>query len=191
MQTLFASRTTDFFQGMPFLRKIEDDDAIFYDAVDTKTPVDQVAIEQLTHFHEQYLRDNMSILDLMSGPDSYLPENLKSLEVTGLGLKEQDLPANAPLNHSVIHDLNQNPELPFQDQLFDVVTCAFSVEYMTQPIAVFQQVSRILKPGGVFLVSFSDSRINLNLFILNPFGDWFAIMMIHLLLPMHFPARCL
>ena len=113
MQTLLASRSSDFFQGMPFSRKIEDDDAIFYASVETKTPVDQVAIEQLSQCYAKYLNNNMKILDLMSGPDSYLPENIASLDVTGLGLKESDLKANSALNHYVIHELNCTPVLPF------------------------------------------------------------------------------
>ena len=156
MQTLLAPHPSDFFQGMPFLRKIEDDDAVFYDSVETRPSVDQVALEQLHQFYADHLKNDMKILDLMSGPDSHLPEDLEPLEVTGLGLKEQDLTDNSALNQYVIHDLNKVAELPFEDQQFDAVICSFSVEYMTQPITVFQEVARILKPGGIFLVSFSD-----------------------------------
>lgn len=156
MQTLLTSRSSDFFQGMPFLRKFEDDDAIFYDSVETKTPVDQVAIEQLSQCYAKHLKNNMKILDLMSGPNSYLPENTAPLDVTGLGLKECDLQANSALHQYVIHDLNSTPILPFEDQQFDAVICSFSVEYMVQPVAVFKQVARILKPGGVFVIAFSD-----------------------------------
>lgn len=156
IQTLLPSGATDFFQGMAFLRKIETDDPVFYDAIETRPVVDQVAVEQLRQFYSHNLSDDMDILDLMSGPDSYLPRELQSVNVTGLGLKETDLQANSALNQSLIHDLNQNPQLPFEDEQFDAVICAFSVEYMTQPIAVFQQVARILKPGGTFLVAFSD-----------------------------------
>ena len=31
-----------------------------------------------------------------------------------------------------------------------------SVDYMTQPVAVFEEVGRVLKPGGLFLVFFSN-----------------------------------
>ncbi|MCU7833055.1 MAG: methyltransferase domain-containing protein [gamma proteobacterium symbiont of Lucinoma myriamae] len=146
----------DFSQGMPFIRKMEDDDAVFYDAIDTIPVVDQAALEQLTQFYSQYLKDNSTILDLMAGPDSHIPDNLENIDVTGLGLKEQDLKENPALNQYTLHDLNQQPELPFDDQQFDAVICSFSVEYMVQPVKVFQQISRILKHGGVLLVGFSD-----------------------------------
>ena len=157
LQTLLADKPFDFSQGMPFLRKIEDDDALFYDSIDSSKPiVDQVSIEQLNQFYSDHLKDNSKILDLMAGPDSYLPDSLKNIDATGLSIKEKDLQSNSALNQYTIHDLNKHPELPFKDQQFDAVTCAFSVEYMTQPVKVFQEVARILKPGGVFLVSFSE-----------------------------------
>ncbi len=155
-QVPLASTPFDFSQGMPFSRKIEDDDAVFYDAIETIPVVDQAALEQLTLFYSKHLKDHSNILDLMAGPDSYIPEEVNDLDITGLGLKEKDLEANSALNQYTLHDLNKQPELPFDDQQFDAVICSFSVEYMTQPIKIFQQIARILKPGGVLLIGFSD-----------------------------------
>jgi SAM-dependent methyltransferase len=56
----------------------------------------------------------------------------------------------------VIHDLNRNPILLFPGKSFDVVVNTVSVDYMTRPMEVFQEAGRILKPGGLFLVSFSN-----------------------------------
>lgn len=39
---------------------------------------------------------------------------------------------------------------------FDAVVCSLSVEYLTNPIAVFNEVARVLKPGGTFALSFSN-----------------------------------
>lgn len=156
-QILLSDTPFDFSQGMPFIRKIEDDDAVFYESIDSTSPiVDRVAIEQLKQFYLEHLKDNSSILDLMAGPDSYLPDSLENLDVTGLSIKKQDLQSNPVLSQQTLHDLNKQPELPYNDQQFDTVVCAFSVEYMTQPIKVFKEAARILKPGGSFLISFSE-----------------------------------
>jgi len=146
----------DFSQGMPFARKIEEDDGLFYDAIETTIPVDQVAIEQLQQFYREHISDNSSVLDLMAATESYLPETLKNIDLTGLGVKEDDLNSNKQLNHSILHNINTQPELPFKEETFDAVICSFGIEYITQPIKIFEQVARILKPGGVFLVAFSD-----------------------------------
>ena len=36
------------------------------------------------------------------------------------------------------------------------VTCVSSVDYLTRPREVFAEVHRVLAPGGVFLVAFSN-----------------------------------
>ncbi|HMK66086.1 MAG TPA: methyltransferase domain-containing protein [Thermodesulfobacteriota bacterium] len=101
-------------------------------------------------------KNNPVILDLMAGWDSHLPGGLDPSKVIGLGLNQNELSKNPSLTEWVIHDLNENPELPFADSIFDVVINTISVDYMTRPVEVFQEVSRILKPGGLFLVIFSN-----------------------------------
>jgi SAM-dependent methyltransferase len=56
----------------------------------------------------------------------------------------------------VVRDLNGSPQLPFADDTFDGAICTASVEYMTRPWQVFHEVGRVLRPGGLFLVIFSN-----------------------------------
>ena len=46
--------------------------------------------------------------------------------------------------------------LPFPDRSFDAVVCCVSVDYLVRPIEVFRDVSRALRPGGVFVCTFSN-----------------------------------
>jgi SAM-dependent methyltransferase len=98
----------------------------------------------------------MEILDLMSSWQSHLPENLRFKDVTGLGLNQNELKRNSRLNRHVIQDLNQNPVLPFESDTFDAVVCTVSVEYLVNPLAVFKEVSRVLRADGFFIVTFSN-----------------------------------
>mgnify|MGYP001144347911 CR=1 FL=1 len=34
--------------------------------------------------------------------------------------------------------------------------CAVSVDYLTKPLEVFREVNRVLKPGGLAIMSFSN-----------------------------------
>lgn len=43
--------------------------------------------------------------------------------------------------------------LPFQSSLFDAVVCLEVLEYVWQPQAALIEISRVLKPGGVLLLS--------------------------------------
>merc|ERR1712176_901382 len=55
-----------------------------------------------------------------------------------------------------VQDLNVDPKLPFPDNTFDAVTNAVSVDYLTQPLEVFREIRRVLKPGGLAVMSFSN-----------------------------------
>jgi len=46
--------------------------------------------------------------------------------------------------------------LPFESNTFDAVVNTASVEYLTDPLAVFSEVSRVLRPDGYFIVTFSN-----------------------------------
>jgi SAM-dependent methyltransferase len=92
----------------------------------------------------------------MASVDSHLPPGISPAECVGLGLNQNELDANRALSEVVIHDLNTSPQLPFDDGRFDVVLNTVSVDYLTRPFEVFRDVARILKPGGLFLVIFSN-----------------------------------
>ena len=51
----------------------------------------------------------------------------------------------------VLHDLNQLP-YPFADNEFDVVIAQHVIEHLEDVIAVVEEVHRILKPNGLWLI---------------------------------------
>jgi SAM-dependent methyltransferase len=140
-----------------FSRLDETADYIFYSKDRFVNHLDATALAKVKTLIDTLVKkNNPVILDLMASWDSHLPQNLNPSQVVGLGLNKNELARNECLTESVIHDLNENPVLPFSENTFDVVINTVSVDYMTKPIEVFQEVSRILKPGGLFLVIFSN-----------------------------------
>lgn len=49
-----------------------------------------------------------------------------------------------------------DPKLPYEDNSFDVITNAVSVDYLAKPMEVFKEMHRVLKPGGQAIMSFSN-----------------------------------
>ncbi len=76
--------------------------------------------------------------------------------LTVLGMNERELAANHVASARVVHDLNADPHLPFEDEAFDDAVCCVSVDYLTRPVEVFAEVARVLRPGGRFVTTFSN-----------------------------------
>jgi len=132
------------------------DDALFYDYPRFVTHVDDRFIQQLTELYRQRLQPNTRILDLMSSWVSHLPEDMEFSHVEGHGLNAEELARNPRLNHYFVQNLNQQQVLPFADQSFDAVLNTVSVQYLQYPEAVFAEIHRILKVGGIAIISFSN-----------------------------------
>lgn len=140
-----------------FSREDDRDDTLFYETDRFVSHLDETALETVKHVIGYVIRtERPVVLDLMAGPDSHFPATLKPGKAVGLGLNPSELQVNADLTETVIHDLNRDPVLPFPDHTFDAVVNTVSVDYMTRPVEVFREVRRVLKPGGIFLVVFSN-----------------------------------
>ena len=137
--------------------KLDDsDDSLFYSSPRFVTHVDEGFIQQLTDLYRDRLKPNSRIFDMMSSWVSHLPEEIKFAHVEGHGLNTEELARNPQLNHYFVQNLNENPKLPLPDQNFDAVVNTVSVQYLQYPEAVFSEIHRILKPGGIAIFSFSN-----------------------------------
>jgi SAM-dependent methyltransferase len=116
--------------------------------------IEQGAIEALRARYAVFLPKSGSILDLMSSWRSHLPSGLGP--VVGLGMNAAEMADNPQLNKFLVHDLNVDPTLPFDDDAFVGAVCSVSVQYLTQPVEVFSEVRRVLQPGSPFVVAFSN-----------------------------------
>lgn len=139
-----------------FRRYDESADEAFYTMPRLVVHIDDGAIRALTALLAHRLPPGGVYLDLMSSWRSHLPDELKPTRVVGLGMNAAEMAANPQLDAYLVHNLNANPTLPLATAAFDAVVCTVSVQYMTQPVALFQEVNRVLKPGGIFVVSFSN-----------------------------------
>jgi SAM-dependent methyltransferase len=132
------------------------DDKLFYSFPRFVTHVDEGFIQQLTDLYSQRLQPNTRIFDMMSSWVSHLPEDRKFSYVEGHGLNAEELGRNRRLDGYFVQNLNENLQLPLKDQDFDAVINCVSVQYLQYPEAIFSEIHRILKPGGLAIISFSN-----------------------------------
>ncbi len=128
-------------------------DTAFYGTPRLVTHIDDRAIAAVGALYDE-LGLTGDVLDLMSSWISHFRTPPRRL--VGLGLNAVELAANPAFADHVVHDLNADPRLPFPDASFDDATCCVSVDYLTDPVAVFREVARVLRPGGRFVVTFSN-----------------------------------
>jgi len=148
------------FRAQDFARFDEGTDSAFYDSPRFVTHIDDNAIKALTKFYEAELpksgQNDVAVLDICSSWISHLPKNYSAGRIAGLGMNEQELKANDALTEYTVRDLNVDPTLPYEDNSFDAVLNAVSVDYMTKPLQLFREIERVLKPGGMAIMSFSN-----------------------------------
>lgn len=135
-------------------------DAQFYATPRLVTHIDDAAIGALTKHYSSVFpasgRTDTAILDVCSSWISHYPPGYTAGRISGLGMNGEELKRNKVLTDYSVTDLNAEPRLPYPDNTFDVVTNCVSVDYMTKPLEVMKEVQRVLKPGGLAIMSFSN-----------------------------------
>ncbi|MEM9134634.1 MAG: methyltransferase domain-containing protein [Actinomycetota bacterium] len=140
-----------------FARDDDGDDGDFYAFDRFVTHIDDGAIAAVRALYQQLGvcgPDSGSVLDICSSWISHFPIKPERLVITGMNANE--LAANEMADEWSVKDLNVDPGLPYADAEFAAVTCAVSVDYLTRPLDVFAEVVRVLRPGGVFVCTFSN-----------------------------------
>ncbi|WP_299957896.1 class I SAM-dependent methyltransferase [uncultured Modestobacter sp.] len=73
-----------------------------------------------------------------------------------LGMNADELAANPAATQRLVHDLNADPTIPLPDDDVDAAVCCVSIDYLTRPVEVLAEVGRVLRPGGVLAVTYSN-----------------------------------
>jgi SAM-dependent methyltransferase len=140
-----------------FFRRIDEtDDELFYSQPRLVVHIDDGAIKKVGQTFVRILPQGGAILDLMSSWRSHVPDQVRPARLVGLGMNRPEMEDNPALTEIVMHNLNQNPVLPFADCEFDGAVVTVSIQYMTRPVEIFRGVAKVLKPGAPFIVSFSN-----------------------------------
>lgn len=155
-------------------------DSAFYAFPRLVTHADAGFLESLKLVYEEYLatdKTNLAgrdpdqgslhrepscvILDLASSHVSHMPDVIvKSPKYTviGHGMNAEELQKNPILDRYFIRDFNTSPDDPWAlgSCSVDAVCICCSVQYFQYPEKIFAQIYRVLRPGGVVIVSFTN-----------------------------------
>jgi predicted DsbA family dithiol-disulfide isomerase len=142
-----------------FSRMDESPDLDMYSKPRFVQHLDDASLDRLTEVYRSAFRAaprGFAALDLCSSWTSHYPqEQLEGARVAVHGLNEAELARNKQATERHVQDLNADARLPWDNNTFDFVTLALSVQYLTDPRAVLEEVHRVTKPGGMAIVAFS------------------------------------
>lgn len=121
------------------------------DYVDQYYPRSKGWLDGTTVFHEMcaaHIRQGSSILEIGAGPSNPTSKFLSTIgEVVGVDI-DPKVKSNKHLTEVFILEADT---LPFGDCSFDACASNYVLEHIMNPEIHFSEVTRVLKPGGVYV----------------------------------------
>ena len=139
-----------------FKKDDETNDEFFYVEPRLVVHIDDNAINSIQSYYSEVLPENATVLDLMSSWKSHFPSNKQFKKTVGLGLNAIEMENNPRLDEFFVQNINVDPTLPFEANYFDAVVIVVSIQYVSKPIELFQEIARILKPDSFCHVIYSN-----------------------------------
>ena len=134
----------------------ETDDTEFYSTPKFVYHLDSNFRNTLSALYKKEIKNNSSILDIMSSWDSYLPKNIKYKKVIGHGLNKEELDKNEALNNYWVQNFNTNQKIPLENETIDYCLMVAAWQYLQFPEKIAEEIARILNKNGKFIISFSN-----------------------------------
>lgn len=131
-------------------------DDLFYAMPRFVTHIDERAVAAVTQLYRDLFPAGGVIVDLMGSWVAHLPPEIDYAEVIGHGMNKEELAANKRYRRWFVRDLNASPDLPLADGGVDAIAICVSIQYLQQPVAVLREALRVLRPGGVIAITFSN-----------------------------------
>ena len=134
----------------------ETNDSLFYSTPKFVYHLDSNFRKNLTELYKKEIKNNSSVLDLMSSWDSYLPKNFKYKKVIGHGLNKEELERNIAFDDYWIQNFNINQKIPLENQTFDYCLMVAAWQYLQYPEKIAEEIARILNRNGKFIIAFTN-----------------------------------
>ena len=134
----------------------ESNDEDFYSSPKFVYHLDANFRTYLSSVYKNEIKDNSTVVDLMSSWDSYLPLEGKYKQVIGHGLNKDELEKNKILDSFWNQNFNLNQKIPLDSSSIDYCLMVASFQYLQYPEALSRDIARILSDKGKIIISFSN-----------------------------------
>ena len=134
----------------------ESNDEDFYSSPKFVYHLDSNFRTYLSSIYKNEIKDNSTVVDLMSSWDSYLPTGRKYKKVIGHGLNREELEKNKILNSFWNQNFNLNQKIPLNNNSIDYCLIVAGFQYLQYPEVLTRDIARILSDEGKIIISFSN-----------------------------------
>ena len=134
----------------------ESNDEDFYSSPKFVYHLDANFRTYLSSIYKNEIKDNSTVVDLMSSWDSYLPLEKKYKQVIGHGLNKDELEKNKILDSFWNQNFNLNQKIPLDSSSIDYCLMVAAFQYLQYPEALTRDIARILSDKGKIIISFSN-----------------------------------
>lgn len=112
--------------------------------------IDEPTIAALKEYYCHHIQRDTAVLDLCCSWTSHLPlsPRLEVRSLIGLGMNKTELERNPLLTRRIVQDLNSDCRMDIGDGETDTVICSLSIDYLTNPVGLMKELSRVVKSGG-------------------------------------------
>lgn len=118
-------------------------------------PKDKIALKE--HLYPYIIENKQakkpSVLELFACHESILPSPRGRIgTAVGVGWFGYEMEANEDLDDCIEQDISVDPYLPLKDNYFDFVVVPAMFQLYQRPLEMFQEINRVLKPGGTAFI---------------------------------------
>jgi SAM-dependent methyltransferase len=127
----------------------------------------QTSGSQLEAMVRGYATPDASVLDLGCGRGGVVELVWRNVKLAaGLDPDVPSLTGHRARGMPIVRGVGEH--LPFASESFDLVVCVWVLEHLREPLTVFREVGRVLRPGGHFV--FLTPNLRNPLLVLNRIG---------------------
>ena len=124
--------------------RVKSQESRTFSHVSNVTDYMRITVQTIHNFFDGDLT-HKRILDLPAG------NGWVSNEINALGGNAVPADINEEYPHYIQTDMEER--LPFNDEEFDAVTCLEGIEHVLRPEALFSELARVLKKGGLLIIT--------------------------------------
>lgn len=99
----------------------------------------------------RHIPANSRVVDLGCGYDYYLLRSVMARIKSAVAIDLSVQPSSDPAIQTIAHDLNT--PLPLPANTFDAAVSMANLEHLSNPLGLLKEAQRILKPGGVLILT--------------------------------------